>query len=203
MLFIFAAGTGARLSEVLGLRWLGLDLDRGTAHFSHQLDRSKNYVELKTKRSRRTIELFPTLIAELRRHKMASEFSGDHDYVFASLRGTGLDHRNIGGRVLDRAVKKAGLEDEVRDGEIVNPAPTFHSLRHTHGSALIAEGWDIEEVSARLGHQNTGVTIRIYIHAYESAKRSALRTERLEAMYGDGAAVPSPPGVMDGLARSS
>jgi hypothetical protein len=50
--------------------------------------------------------------------------------------------------------------------------------------ALIASGWDLEEVSARLGHRDVTVTARIYVHAYESAKRSAARSSRLEAMYG-------------------
>jgi integrase len=87
---------------------------------------------------------------------------------------------------MGRAVKVAGLQVVTKDGLVVRPAPTFHSLRHSHGSALIAAGWDIEEVSRRLGHRDTGVTHRTYIHAYESAQRSAARAERLEAMYGRG-----------------
>lgn len=112
--------------------------------------------------------------------------SPTNDYVFASRNGTGTDHRNIGGRVLARAVERAGLSAEEHDGEIVKVAPTFHSLRHSHGSALIASGWDLEEVSARLGHRDVTITARVYVHAYESAKRSAARTSRLEAMYGPG-----------------
>lgn len=185
LLFEFAARTGTRLGETLGVRWHGLDLERGTVHISHQLDRAGQYVELKTRRSRRTVELPASLVAKLRAYKLASPHSGDHDYVFGTRTGSGHDHRNIGGRVLARAVKRAGLDAQERDGEVVNPAPVFHSLRHSHGSALIAAGWDIEEVSARLGHSDTGITHRTYIHAYESAQRSAARAERLEAMsYG-------------------
>jgi integrase len=186
LLFAFAAATGVRLGEVLGIRWHGIDFEAGTAHVSHQLDRRGEYVPLKTKRSRRTIELPPSLVTQLRAHKLASPYSGDHDYVFASRAGTGHDHRNIGGRVLDRAVKRAGLGDELRDGAVVKRAPTFHSLRHSHGSALIAAGWDLEEVSARLGHRDVTVTAKVYVHAYESTKRSAARSDRLEAMYGQG-----------------
>lgn len=184
LLFGFAAATGARLGEVLGLRWHGVDLKAGTVHFSHQLGRAGDYSELKTARSRRTIELPRTLVAALKAHKLASPYSGDHDFVFANRDGRGHDHRNIGGRVLARAVERAGVGAEERDGQLVLPAPTFHSLRHTHGSALIAAGWDIEEVSARLGHKDSGVTVKAYIHAYESAQRSEARSERLESMYG-------------------
>jgi integrase len=120
----------------------------------------------------------------LRTHKLASPYSDDHDYVFASATGSGYDHRNIGGRVLARAVKRAGVGAVVRGGEIVVPKPTFHSFRYTHGSALIASGWDLEAVSARSGRDVT-VTARNYVRAYESAKRSSARSARLEAMYGE------------------
>jgi Phage integrase family len=80
---------------------------------------------------------------------------------------------------------------ETRAGTVVKPALTMHSLRHSHGSALIAAGWDIEEVSARLGHRDTITTARAYVHAYESARRSSARTARLEAMYGSDVEAPT------------
>jgi integrase len=78
----------------------------------------------------------------------------------------------------------AGARNEV-DGEVVLHAPTFHDLRHTHGSALIAQGGDIEEVSARLGHRDTAITQRIYVHAFDAANRSDERRERLDRLYGN------------------
>jgi hypothetical protein len=53
--------------------------------------------------------------------------------------------------VLARTVKKAGLEAVERDGYVVEHALTltFHNLRYSDGSALIAAGRDIEEISAR------------------------------------------------------
>ena len=69
---------------------------------------------------------------------------------------------------------------------IVEHAPTFHSLRHSHGSALIAAGWDLEEVSARLGHADVGTTQRAYVHAYDAARRSDERRNRLAALYATG-----------------
>jgi len=92
--------------------------------------------------------------------------------------GRGHDHRNIGGRVLARAVERAKLSA---------PAPTFHDLRHTHASALIAHGWDIESVSARLGHRDVATTQRIYIHEFDAANRSDERRAKLAALYGGNA----------------
>ncbi len=114
---------------------------------------------------------------------MASPRSADHDLVFLSRRQTPHDHRNIGGRVLTRAVKRAGLEAVERDGRVATPAPTFHDLRHSHASALIAQGWDIEEVSARLGHADTAITQRVYVHEFDRAKRSTDRRARLGKLY--------------------
>lgn len=181
--FEFAAATGARLGETLGVVWEGIDLDNATVTFTHQLSRNGVRVPLKTKRSRRCIEISHELAARLRAHKLEAKQSGPHDLVFASRKGTPHDHRNIGGRVLARAVKRAGLEAVERNGEVVVPAPTFHSLRHSHGSALIAAGWDIEEVSARLGHADVATTMRVYVHEYDAARRSAQRRDRLPKLY--------------------
>jgi integrase len=95
--------------------------------------------------------------------------------VFVRLTGGGHDHRHIGGRVLARAAERAKLD----------PAPTFHDLRHSHASALIAQGWDIESVSARLGHADITTTQRIYVHAFDVANRSDERRAKLAALYGN------------------
>jgi integrase len=191
LLFDTAAETGCRLSEVLGLAWEDVSFDEQTITFVHQLDRKGRRVPLKTKRSRRVLEVTPGLIARLREARVASISSAPHDLAFTTRARTAHDHRNIGGRVLKRAVKRAELE-AVRDrhGTLVQPAPTFHDLRHSHASALIAQGWDIEEVSARLGHASVATTQRIYVHAFDAARRSSDRRDRLARLYRD---TQSPP----------
>jgi integrase len=44
-------------------------------------------------------------------------------------------------------------------------------------------GWDIEEVSARLGHANVSTTQLIYVHAFDAARRSDDRRDRLGTLY--------------------
>lgn len=41
---------------------------------------------------------------------------------------------------------------------------TFHSLRHTHASWLIANGCDLKTISERMGHADEATTLRIYGH---------------------------------------
>jgi Phage integrase family len=49
------------------------------------------------------------------------------------------------------------------------PRVTFHALRHTHASMLIANGVDIVTISRRLGHSKTSTTLDIYGHLFKGA----------------------------------
>lgn len=42
--------------------------------------------------------------------------------------------------------------------------PTFHGLRHTYASVLLARGTPVKEVSENLGHSDVAFTLRIYAH---------------------------------------
>ena len=177
LLFELAAETGARLGEVLGLVWGNVDTEAQTLQFDQQLSSRREREPLKTARSRRTIEITGDLSVRLAAERLARHpgASGPGDFVFVSRRGTPHDHRNVGGRVLAAAVKRAGLDA---------PAPTFHDLRHTHASRLIAAGMDVQSVADRLGHANIAVTQSTYAHEFDAAARSPERRALLEAIYG-------------------
>ena len=49
------------------------------------------------------------------------------------------------------------------------PEATFHSLRHTHASALIAAGQDVITVSRRLGHAKPTITLNVYGHLFRNS----------------------------------
>ncbi len=174
LIFRVAAETGCRLGEALGLAWEDIDVKRQAITFAAQLDRHGERVPLKTTRSCRTLEVSPALAKALGEHQLAAEDTSPGALVFVRSTGQGHDHRNIAGRVLARAAAKAKLD----------PAPTFHDLRHSHASRLIADGWDIESVSARLGHRDITTTQRIYVHAFDAANRSDERRARIAALYG-------------------
>ena len=53
------------------------------------------------------------------------------------------------------------------------PRVTFHALRHTHASALIAAGVDVVKISRRLGHSSPVVTLRIYAHLFSTDDSAA------------------------------
>ena len=51
----------------------------------------------------------------------------------------------------------------------------LHTLRHTHGSHLLAAGMEITAVSERLGHSSVRVTAEIYSHAIRGRDDEAAR----------------------------
>jgi len=52
---------------------------------------------------------------------------------------------------------------------------SLHTLRHTHGSFLLADGVDLVTVSERLGHSSVRVTADIYSHALRGRDQEAAR----------------------------
>jgi integrase len=103
---------------------------------------------LKTAAARRDAILMPQLAHELGNHRVASPFSDDDDLVFASTHGKTIGHRALTARGLERACHRAALT-----------GVTFHVLRHTLASLLIAQGHDPVFVSRQLGPANPAITL--------------------------------------------
>jgi integrase len=55
------------------------------------------------------------------------------------------------------------------------PRVSFHSLRHTHASVLIASGVDILAVSRRLGHSRAATTLNVYGHVLDGGDEAAAK----------------------------
>lgn len=74
-----------------------------------------------------------------------------------------MNYDNFRMRYYNPIVAKAGLPDGV----------TFHSLRHTHATQLLAGGVDPKTVSRRLGHSSVGFTLSVYTHVLEEMDSKA------------------------------
>ena len=177
--------SGLRLSELLGLTWAEVDFEAGLVHVRSQLSRGRidkpaRRVRLKTKAAVREIPLLPQLGALLKRHKLASSYSGERDYVFATGLGTPLGYRNVERRGLGRAAERAGLN---RDGL---PRLRVHDLRHTFASHLIVDlRLDVAQVSRILGHARPSITLDTYTHLFDQAAHAAEIRERMaESTFG-------------------
>ena len=51
------------------------------------------------------------------------------------------------------------------------PKITFHQLRHTNASIMIASGEDVVTVSGRLGHADKNITLNTYSHIIKSKEK--------------------------------
>ena len=51
----------------------------------------------------------------------------------------------------------------------------LHGLRHTHATYLLSRGVAVHIVSARLGHADTAMTLRVYAHSLPKAQQACVR----------------------------
>jgi integrase len=109
--------------------------------------------------------MLPELATVLRRHKLASGYSQEIDYCFSTSGGKALSQRNALG-TLTSIAGEAGLNPEGVD------SLSWHDLRHTAISRLIAAGLDVVEVQRQAGHSRPSVTLDVYAHEFQKAKRS-------------------------------
>jgi integrase len=106
----------------------------------------------------------------------ASEIEQDDtDFVFATLDGSPMLHRNMTRRVWAKAVERAGLGDEGYD---------LHHLRHSFASVLISQGHDVVFVSHQLGHATPVITLGTYSHLFDARDKAKQARDALEAEFG-------------------
>lgn len=172
-LFVLAITTGMRQGELLGLRWVDVDLDRGSVQVRANLQRVKGgFVvgEPKTARSRRQILLAKPAVDALHRHRARQAEERlrlgpdweDHGFVFTNTVGQPLDHAHLLNRVFRPLLKEAEC-----------PAIRFHDLRHTAATLLLSEGIHPKVVSEMLGHSQIAVTIDLYSHVTPTMQQQA------------------------------
>jgi integrase len=62
---------------------------------------------------------------------------------------------------------------------------TFHDLRHTFASLLIAQGADVVHVSRQLGHADPAITLRVYADEFAAANHAERTRALLDAAVGN------------------
>ena len=168
-----AIGTGARRGEIAALRWSDLDLDGATVRIARSLEQTKDGLRVKppkTAAGRRTISLPTFAVDALRGHrrqtlelrlKLGIGALPPDAPVFGDFDGNWPNPYSISDRWRD-VVKSRKL-----------PKVTFHALRHSHASALIAAGLDVVTVSRRLGHASPALTLSTYSHLFTNSDDKA------------------------------
>ena len=172
--------TGMRISEVCGLSWSDVDLEKGIIMLRQQIVYIKGkgscFSTPKTKTSVREIVMDKFLINELQRWKklqIENELELGESYVDI--------YRDEEDKMIQQSrgikIKNAKIVDMVctqKDGRIISKEYltqrlakeklNAHSFRHTHATVLIENGATPKGVAGRLGHSNAVITQNLYTH---------------------------------------
>ncbi len=175
--WVLAASTGARRSELLGLRWRNVNLDEGRLAIADTLVLVGNEpvlrtAETKTARSRRVISLDRGSVDALRAHRRcqleermkAGEVYVDRDLVFCDELGGPYNPTTFTRQTRAQA-KAADL-----------PWIGLHGLRHSWATMALSSGVHPKIVQERLGHSSISITLDRYSHVVEGMDRDAAET---------------------------
>ena len=179
-----AAYYGLRRSEVLGLKWSAIDLERKTISINHkviEVEVDGKFIPmgedvLKTKSSFRTLPLIPAVEKLLLKEKEKQEthrrlfkksYCRDYlDYICVDQCGN-LLRPNYVTEHFGWIIEKYGLR-KIR----------FHDLRHTCASLLLNSGENItmKQIQIWLGHSTYSTTADIYAHLDHNAQQAPANT---------------------------
>jgi integrase len=164
-LFMLAIMSGARQGELIGLKWSDVDWKNNQIHIQRTFNNQAWY-DTKTATSNRKIDLGPSMMAGLKRWRLACK-PCELNLIFPNDAGGPLNHNNMVSRHFNPALRKADL-GHVR----------FHDVRHTYASLLIEQGENIKYIQSQLGHSSPTVTLNVYAHLMKPVnQKAALKLE--------------------------
>lgn len=189
-LLMTATFCGLRASELRGLRWSNIDLNKRILTVSERADRYNEMGPPKSTKSRRKVPIPAMLAQVLREWKLVcpkvktGELDSEGnpvsvlDFAFPNGRGKSESHANIVNRGLGPAMLAAGVVVKTgkvdKDGKPIL-APKYsgmHALRHFYASWAInpvsagGMGLTLKEVQERMGHASITMTADRYGHLF-------------------------------------
>jgi len=172
---VLALSTGARRGEMLALNWENVDLDAGTIKIERSLEQTKaglRFKAPKTKNGRRVVSLPPIAVDALRAHRRRRL-----ELRMALGQGKPEPDALVFSAFDDSPIPPNNLSRDWRRFVLARKLPriSFHGLRHSHVSALIAGGVDALTVSRRIGHASPVVTMKVYAHLFSETDKTAAK----------------------------
>ena len=165
-IILLALDLGCRRGELTGLTWEDIDFETGRV----QINKTTQYAYgeifekgTKTANSERvnyisqtTIEILKKWQKEQLKQKLllGSKWQ-ESKRVFTTDYGADI-HPDTPTKILGKIINKYGLKKN-----------TFHGLRHTNVTLMIAKGIQTQIISRKVGHSSVQTTDRVYSHFFE------------------------------------
>ncbi len=159
-----AVSTGMRISEILGLKWRSVDLERGVVHVEERYYRGDTG-EPKSERAQRSLPL-GELVEAYCALKPAGA-SADH-YLFHE-RARPLDDRQLLQKVLRPVAEELG---------IYFPGFGWHTFRRMHLTLVQEAGATTFEAMAQAGHSRPSMTREYTIIGLDRRERAVRQMQR-------------------------
>lgn len=151
--------TGMRIGEILVLKWDDINFHDGFLTVRRTLSGYSNdalgIAEPKTKKSRRRIDLDRVILEML-----YNRYKSEEMYVFSKRNGSIYSRQSVN---LPKICKSIGIKPR-----------SFHTLRHTHATILLAAGVHPKIVQERLGHSKISTTLDTYSHVIPGMQKAAV-----------------------------
>ena len=186
--FVLLLLYGLRRGEVLGLRWVDVDLEDTQIRIRQQIGRVNGELRIgpvKTSAGRRELPMLPLAadMLSIRRQAQAADLAElgrawqDNGLVFTTRTGQPVEPRNLV-RSFHRLCESGGIR-----------VIKLHHLRHTTATLLKNLRVPVRDAQIILGHSRLAVTQEIYTHEDRQAQHDAL-TKISKALRDDGLTAP-------------
>ena len=174
-LIVTAIFTGLRASELRGLTWDDVNLERAVIRVRQRADRWNNIGSPKSATSQREVPLAPIVVNTLREWKLACPKS-ELDLAFPSRLGNVESLPNLHRRGLGTLQVAAGITSDRE-----HPKYGLHAFRHAAASLFIEQGFSPKRVQALMGHSSIQMTFDTYGHLFPSKDDDAAAMQQLQA----------------------
>lgn len=147
--------TGARISEVLALRWADVDIPGGCVRIRGT----------KSDAADRHADLLPRLHEDLQDLRLERAPRPEH-FVFPTAVGSAQSHHNARRRWFAETVEEANRALRAAGEPLIETEGTGkvtpHALRRTFITVVVAMNWDLGRVMDTVGHASVAMTMETY-----------------------------------------
>jgi integrase len=174
-LVVTAILTGLRASELRGLTWDDVDLDREILTVRQRADRWNAIGSPKSDAGKRDVPLAPMVVSALKEWKLACP-KGEARLVFPNGRGNVESLPNIHRSVLGPLQFAAGITTDKKA-----PKYGMHAFRHAAASLFIEQNFPPKKLQALMGHSTIQMTFDTYGHLFPQDAGDKAAMQQLQA----------------------